>query len=147
VPLRDYQDSVRRQSVSLVRPSIGGVASAFEGLLVSADLLKKLGPALSSGKGLFLSGGSGNGKTTLAQRMTRAFDRGRRRRAHPRAGRDPVRRAAGGGCEAPIPLEANCGTLVIDDFGRRRCSPTDLLNRWIVPLEHRVDYLRMPDGK
>jgi predicted ATPase with chaperone activity len=37
--------------------------------------------------------------------------------------------------------------LVIDDFGRQRCSPTDLLNRWIVPLETKVDYLNLPSGK
>ena len=49
--------------------------------------------------------------------------------------------------EAPLQLKSNCGVLVIDDFGRQRCSPTDLLNRWIVPLETKVDYLNLPSGK
>ena len=52
-----------------------------------------------------------------------------------------------GVCEAPIQMKANCGTLVIDDFGRQRVDPATLLNRWIVPLEQRVDYLRLPDGR
>jgi predicted ATPase with chaperone activity len=49
--------------------------------------------------------------------------------------------------EAPLQIKSNCGVLLIDDFGRQRCSPTDLLNRWIVPLETRVDYLNLPSGK
>lgn len=49
--------------------------------------------------------------------------------------------------EAPLQLKSNCGVLLIDDFGRQRCSATDLLNRWIVPLETQVDYLNMPSGK
>jgi hypothetical protein len=43
--------------------------------------------------------------------------------------------------------EAHGGTLVIDDFGRQRVSPTDLLNRWILPLEKRVDFLTLHSGK
>ncbi|HYO63041.1 MAG TPA: hypothetical protein VER08_05225 [Pyrinomonadaceae bacterium] len=49
--------------------------------------------------------------------------------------------------EAPFQLKANGGTLVIDDFGRQRVAPVDLLNRWIVPLERRVDYLTLNTGK
>jgi predicted ATPase with chaperone activity len=49
--------------------------------------------------------------------------------------------------EAPLQLKANSGTLVLDDFGRQRAAATDLLNRWIVPMEQRVDYLRLPGGK
>jgi len=48
---------------------------------------------------------------------------------------------------APIQAIANGGVLVIDDFGRQRCAPRDLLNRWIVPLESRVDYLTLHTGK
>ena len=50
-------------------------------------------------------------------------------------------------CEAPLQLKSNCGTLVIDDFGRQKMSVQDLLNRWIVPLEKRFDYLNLPSGK
>jgi predicted ATPase with chaperone activity len=48
--------------------------------------------------------------------------------------------------EAPLQLKANCGMFLIDDFGRQQCSPTALLNRWIVPLEKHVDYLNMVTG-
>jgi predicted ATPase with chaperone activity len=48
---------------------------------------------------------------------------------------------------APIQLMANGGLLVIDDFGRQHCSPRDLLNRWIVPLESRVDFLTLQSGQ
>src|SRR5678815_5375480 len=49
--------------------------------------------------------------------------------------------------EAPFQMKSNGGTLVIDDFGRQRVSPQDLLNRWIVPLERRVDYLALHTGE
>jgi hypothetical protein len=49
--------------------------------------------------------------------------------------------------EAPIQLKANGGVLLIDDFGRQRVRPEDLLNRWIVPLESRFDYLTLHTGK
>ena len=48
---------------------------------------------------------------------------------------------------APIQAVANGGVLVIDDFGRQHCSPRDLLNRWIVPLESRVDFLTLQSGQ
>jgi hypothetical protein len=49
--------------------------------------------------------------------------------------------------EAPLQMKANGGVLLIDDFGRQRMRPEDLLNRWIVPLESRVDYLTLHSGK
>ena len=49
--------------------------------------------------------------------------------------------------EAPIQLKANGGVFLIDDFGRQRLRPEDLLNRWIVPLESRFDYLTLHTGK
>jgi predicted ATPase with chaperone activity len=48
---------------------------------------------------------------------------------------------------APVQAVANGGVLVIDDFGRQQCSPRDLLNRWIVPLESRVDFLTLQSGQ
>ena len=48
---------------------------------------------------------------------------------------------------APIQALANGGVLVIDDFGRQRCPPRDLLNRWIVPLESRIDFLTLQTGQ
>lgn len=47
---------------------------------------------------------------------------------------------------APVQLKANGGVLMIDDFGRQQVGPRDLLNRWIVPLEKRVDYHTLPTG-
>jgi hypothetical protein len=48
---------------------------------------------------------------------------------------------------APVQVIANGGVLVIDDFGRQKCSPQELLNRWIGPLETRVDYLVLKSGQ
>jgi predicted ATPase with chaperone activity len=48
---------------------------------------------------------------------------------------------------APVQTIANGGVLVIDDFGRQQCAPRDLLNRWIVPLESRVDFLTLQSGQ
>ena len=49
--------------------------------------------------------------------------------------------------EAPLQLKANGGMFLLDDFGRQQVSPTNLLNRWIVPLESQVDYLRLNSGQ
>ena len=49
--------------------------------------------------------------------------------------------------EAPIQLKANGGVFLVDDFGRQRMRPEELLNRWIVPLESRVDYLTLHTGR
>ena len=48
---------------------------------------------------------------------------------------------------APVQAVANGGVLVIDDFGRQTCSPRELLNRWIVPLESRIDFLTLQTGQ
>ena len=49
--------------------------------------------------------------------------------------------------EAPLHVKALNGTFLIDDFGRQRAKPEDILNRWIVPLNSRVDYLTLHTGK
>ena len=49
--------------------------------------------------------------------------------------------------EAPLHLKANGGTFLIDDYGRQRIDPVELLNRWIIPLEHRIDYLTLQTGQ
>jgi hypothetical protein len=48
---------------------------------------------------------------------------------------------------APMQMKANSGVLIIDDFGRQRVQPEDLLNRWIVPLDRRIDFLTLTGGK
>ena len=49
--------------------------------------------------------------------------------------------------EAPVQMKSNTGLLLIDDFGRQRMSVDELLNRWIVPLEKRYDFLNTSNGK
>jgi len=49
--------------------------------------------------------------------------------------------------EAPLHIKALNGTFLIDDFGRQRAKPEDILNRWIVPLNSKVDYLTLHTGK
>jgi predicted ATPase with chaperone activity len=49
--------------------------------------------------------------------------------------------------EAPLQLKSNCGVFLIDDFGRQRIDPTELLNRWIVPLEKGYDFLTLSTGQ
>ena len=49
--------------------------------------------------------------------------------------------------EAPLQMKANGGVFIIDDFGRQKASPVELLNRWIMPLENGVDFLRLRTGQ
>ncbi len=161
------------------------------------SLFGSLGPAVNSGAGLFLYGPPGNGKSTLAKRITKCFGQAiwipqvliednqliklYDAAYHQTAAEDEndlvktaeydrrwikVRRPTvivGGELtmdsleirydptsktsEAPIQLKSNCGCLLIDDFGRQRVEPLDLLNRWIVPLENRVNFLTLATGK
>lgn len=60
---------------------------------------------------------------------------------------EAVRSSITGIIEAPIHVKSNCGCLVVDDFGRQRIAPAELLNRWIVPLETGHDYLNLPSGR
>lgn len=198
VSLRDYITSVAMQSLTKQRPTRQNLRRALEGLVVSEEMLNRLGPAVNSGRGLFLYGAPGNGKTSIAERVTAAFgpfiwiprtigidgeiirvfdpvnhfeaplpeaeglldtrhiDRRwvRIRRPTIIAGGELTMSAlevtlntSTGICEAPLQLKSNCGTLVIDDFGRQRMPIRELLNRWIVPLERRYDFLNLPDGK
>jgi len=198
VTLGDYIDSVRAQTLERQRPSANDLQRAFSDLLVRPSMLKRLGPAVNSGRGLFLFGPPGNGKTSIAERVTRCFgqyiwipralsiDGEIMRLYDPSHHEDaPLKRGEGlldtsridrrwvrirrptivvggeltmdslevklntttGINEAPVQMKSNCGTLVIDDFGRQRMSIDELLNRWIVPLEKRYDFLNLASGK
>ncbi len=198
VSLGDYIASVAVQSLTNQHPSPEALHRAFTDLLLNKKMLERLGPAVNSGRGLFLYGAPGNGKTSIAERVTASFgrhiwipralgvdgeivrlfdpvthhevplppndgliDQRRIDRRWVRIHR-PTIIAAGeltmsslevtintstGISEAPLQLKSNCGTLVIDDFGRQRVRVEELLNRWIVPLEKHVDYLNLPNGK
>ncbi len=198
VSLRDYIVSVAAQSMTKQHPEAEDLNLAFEDLLLSPRMFNRLGPAMNSGRGLFLYGAPGNGKTSIAERITRAFGKtiwipraigidGEIVRMYDPVNHDevPVEQGTGlwdgrkidrrwvrirrptivaggeltmgalevtintstGISEAPLQLKSNCGTLVIDDFGRQRMSTDELLNRWIVPLEKRYDFLNLPNGK
>ena len=198
VSLADYIASVDAQSLTHQQPTAADLRRAFDGLLLCRRMLDRLGPAVNSGRGLVLFGPPGNGKTSIAERITaafgeeiwlpraiavdgeiiRLFDPVNHREVpleandglldHRRVDRRWVRirrptiiaggeltmsqlevtiNTSTGICEAPLQLKANCGTLVIDDFGRQRMRIDELLNRWIVPLECRYDFLNLPNGK
>lgn len=192
VPLSDYVDSVYAQSMRNELPRLSDLREAYADLVVSDDILNSIGPAINSGRGIFLFGEPGNGKTSIAERISRCF---KRDLYIPRAiwveGEiiqlfDPqshvilptdsdekldrrwvkIKRPSvvvGGEltmeslnirynatlkvCEAPLQMKANGGTFLIDDFGRQQVNHKDLLNRWIVPLEKRYDFLVLPNGK
>ena len=197
VPLDDYVMSVEAQTIRAEAARREQLSAAFRGISIEADLLDLLGPAVNSGAGMFLYGPPGNGKTTLAKRITKCFgqhiwvphtlvedgqfiklydaacheavsesDESILKTAQLDARWVKIRRptvVVGGELtmdnleirhdpitnisEASIQLKSNCGCLLIDDFGRQRIDPTALLNRWIVPLESRLDFLTLATGK
>ncbi len=203
VPLAQYLESVARQSVSSVRIERDRLEAALSDLVLPDGFLDVLGPAVNSGKSLFLYGDPGNGKTRIARGIADTFgdaffvpfaveldgltmvlfdpahhelvEESDDASSGPALVRDVaehdrrfvlVRRpvvVAGGELDldqldlrydpfsrtyqAPIHLKANGGVMVIDDLGRQRVPPRELLNRWIVPLEHRVDHLSLHSGK
>jgi hypothetical protein len=199
VALSDYIASVKAQSLENQHPTPDDLHRAFSDLLINPSMLARLGPAINSGRGMFLFGPAGNGKTSIAERVTRAFgqyiwipralgvdgeimrlfdpmnheeaplekssegllDQSRIDKRWVRIRRPTIvvggeltlqnlevaYNSSTGISESPVQLKSNCGTLVIDDFGRQRMSTDELLNRWIVPLEKRYDFLNMSNGK
>lgn len=189
VSLKDYHAATKAQAAK-VRVDRNSLRSAFSDLVISDRLLDQLGPAIISQSSIFVYGPTGNGKTSLAERMLRVYEDAI---LIPYAVEvdnqiislyDPVvhhaisnedadvdarwvlcRRPcivvggelipsmlelrldeASGIYAAPLQMKANNGILLIDDFGRQLMSPRDLLNRWIVPLDRRVDYLTLRYG-
>ncbi len=74
VNLEDYWEQVQSQKIGQGRVTRANLTAAFEGMVLTPDLLAKLGPALMSGKPLFLYGPPGNGKTSIALRMGKIWD-------------------------------------------------------------------------
>ncbi len=188
----------KAQSIHQCPPSFEDIAEVFNDLVLSEDTLDAVGQAIHAGHGFFLYGDSGNGKTSIAERVSRAFgqtiwiprtlsidgmvirlfdpcnhvevapenkdglyDRLRIDSRWVRIIRPTILAggeltmdrldirptAVKGVSEAPLQLKSNCGTLVIDDFGRQRMKAEELLNRWIVPLDRRYDFLNLPNGR
>ena len=190
VSLAAYERAVRLQAAH-VQVSRDSLSQALGDLVLPDSLLDQLGPALISQKALFLYGPTGNGKTSLAERLLRVYQDAvlipyaleisgyvitlfdpvlhRPLAAQPddldarwllchrpsvAAGGELVSEmlelrsdASSGIYSAPLQMKANNGILIIDDFGRQVISPRDLLNRWIVPLDRRVDYLTLHHGQ
>jgi len=198
VSLKDYAAAVAAQSIHHLKAKPADVSKAFSDLTLSDVMLQRVGRAVCSGKGLFLYGAPGNGKTCIAERITKAYGRsiwipralnafgdiirlydpsnhtllplteGSSLIESDKIDRRWVRiqrptivvggeltlesleirtdRQTGIG-EAPLQLKSNCGTLVVDDFGRQRVAPAELLNRWIVPLEKHYDFLSVASGR
>ena len=190
VSLPAYERAVRLQAAH-VQVNRDSLSQALGDLVLPDSLLDQLGPALISQKALFLYGPTGNGKTSLAERLLRVYQDAvlipyaleisgyvitlfdpvlhRPLAAQPddldarwllchrpsvAAGGELVSEmlelrsdASSGIYSAPLQMKANNGILVIDDFGRQVISPRDLLNRWIVPLDRRVDYLTLHHGQ
>ena len=198
VNFKDYVASVTAQTINDQNPTEEDLERAFSDLLIDPQLMVKLGPAVNSGKGMFLFGFPGNGKTSIAERITAAFgpyvwmpraiamDRDIVRLFDPMNHEEapleendsflsdvsydkrwvrikrPTIVVGGeltmehleiqynpqtGISEAPVQMKSNTGLLLIDDFGRQRMSVDELLNRWIVPLEKRYDFLNTSNGK
>ena len=206
VPFEDFRRWVELQAVERVRVAERELRGVLDGISVADSMLELLGPAINSGRSLFLYGGPGNGKTLLAERIAevfgeryfvpyavlvdgsvmivhdpvhhRSFEEGaplvaeetgadivRSLPAHDRRFAEARRPVVVTGGEltldqldlqwdpsgrmyqAPPQLKAAGGVLVVDDLGRQRVPVAELLNRWVVPLEQRRDYLTLRSGK
>ncbi len=189
VSIQQYSRVVKSQAakIKLGRESL---KQAFHDLVLPDSFLDQLGPALIGQQSLFLYGGTGNGKTSIAERILRIYKDhvlvpyAVEVNGHIITVFDPVvHRVApstdetldprwvlcerpcitvGGELSAamlelrldeatrvfisPCQMKANNGIFIVDDFGRQMLSPRELLNRWIVPLDRRVDYLTLASG-
>lgn len=189
VSLKEYHAATKQQTAKL-QIDRRTLRQSFTDLIVTDRLLDQLGPALISQNSIFIYGPSGNGKTSIAERMLRVYQDAV---LIPYAVEvdnqiisiyDPVVHhtidvedpdidprwvlckrpcivvggelipsmlelrldEASGIYSAPLQMKANNGLFIVDDFGRQLMSPRDLLNRWIVPLDRRVDYLTLRYG-
>ncbi len=189
VSLTDYHAATKAQAAK-VQVDRRMLRQAFSDLIVSDRMLDQLGPAIISQTSIFVYGPTGNGKTSLAERMLRVYQdaimipyavevdsqiisvydpvvhqpiENDDEEVDPRwiMCKRPCILVGGelipsmlelrldessGIYAAPLQMKANNGILLIDDFGRQLMSPRDLLNRWIVPLDRRVDYLMLRYG-
>ncbi|MBK9943449.1 MAG: ATP-binding protein [Kouleothrix sp.] len=194
VTLEAYSAMMRQQTTQGLIITEDSIRQAFAHLVIGEALLQQLGPAINSGRSIFLFGHAGNGKTSIAEAVSklmsdaimipyavmidgqiiRVFDPIHHDRVPVPAGAEQAydkrwvlsRRPiviAGGELnldsldlvydeyskyyEAPLQMKANGGLFLIDDFGRQQVRPRELLNRWIVPLEKRLDFLTLHTGK
>jgi predicted ATPase with chaperone activity len=205
VPLTSYQLQVQKQTITNEIIGMERLSKALAHLVLSDDVIRRLGPAANSGRAILVYGAAGNGKTSIAEALAEAFQQpvyiphcieedgqiikffdpavhvairtpinGSNGSSHPmflppteydprwvRCKRPAI--ISGGELtlemldlsfdphskyyEAPLQMKAIGGIFIIDDFGRQRVRPHELLNRWIFPLERKVDYLTLHTGK
>jgi predicted ATPase with chaperone activity len=192
VPLTTYKRMVEFQTTKQIVVNEESVKEAFSHLILKEELLKRLGPSISSGKAIFLYGPPGNGKTTIAEtiggvlpgsvyipysvivdgQIISIFDPVNHIPVKPvKAPEECDQRCClvkrpviitGGELTlkmldlefnpvsnfyvAPLQMKANNGIFIVDDFGRQLIPPQNLLNRWIVPLERRIDFMTLHTG-
>ncbi len=195
ISLDSYRHIMKEQSLSRVSVNAQRLLEAFEGLVFDQEILEQVGPAVNSGRSIFLYGPPGNGKTSICERIVSSlggaifipyaieingqiiklfdeynhievpteqdvrlqtkYDKRYRLIRRPMiivggeltlTTLDLVWNEDARFYEAPLQLKSNGGAFMIDDFGRQRIEPKVLLNRWIVPLEKRVDYLTLHTG-
>jgi hypothetical protein len=216
VPLEHYVKQCLLQTVTGTVCGLEALQNAFANLIIPSSLLEELGPAVCSGKSIFLYGPPGNGKTMVAKGLGRFLNQHGGEiyipyaiqaensiitvydpTVHTATDNDDLHGAEMGGgnnaqnntqrimhanppdlrwrrirrpvvitggelklemldlrynstsnyYQAPMHIKANGGVFLIDDFGRQMVSPRDLLNRWIIPLEERIDHLTLATGR
>ena len=209
VPLEDYVEQCYRQTVSGLQCYPEALRAPFSHLVLKEEMFTAIGPAIISGRSVFIYGPPGNGKTAMARaigdfmntaggsvyipyafvadgNIVTVFDPSLHvlddTAAEIEDGDPAVRKLLSSGAadqrwvrvrrpvivtggelnlsmldlrynaeanfyQAPIHVKANGGVFLIDDFGRQLCSPKELLNRWILPLEDRHDFLTVASGK
>jgi len=202
VSLEQYRQVAMAQSIGEIKVGPPQVREAFKDMVLGNDIMEAVGPAINTGRSLFLYGPAGNGKTLISEHIAtllggdiyipyaieadgyiiKMFDQNlhvvsenakqnqpdnfapNERRLDARwvlckrpsivvggeltlANLDLIYDELAKYYEAPFQLKANGGMFLIDDFGRQAMRPRDLLNRWIVPLEKRYDFLTLRNGK
>jgi len=211
VPLEDYVEQTYRQAVTGISCSPEPLRAAFSHLVLKDEMFSAIGPAIVSGRSVFIYGPPGNGKTSVARAIGEFMNNAGGEIYVPYAflaensiitvfdsslhqltdtadaermedNEATIRRLLNAGTvdarwvkirrpvvvtggelnlemldlrfntesnfyQAPIQVKANGGVFLIDDFGRQLCSPKELLNRWILPLEDRHDFLTLASGK
>jgi predicted ATPase with chaperone activity len=211
VPLDDYVEQTYRQAVTGITVTPEALGAAFSHLVINEELFNAVGPAIVSGKSVFIYGPPGNGKTSMARAIgdfmntsggeiyvpfaflaensiITVYDQAIHQKSDDGDGDQledqeaTIRRLLNSGTvdprwvrirrpvvitggelnlnmldlrydaesnfyQAPLHVKANGGIFLIDDFGRQLCSPKELLNRWILPLEDRHDFLSLASGK
>ena len=196
VSLAQYREAVQAQRLPPNWLTPERLAKAYSEMVTTGTMLDQIGPAITSGKSLLIYGQPGNGKTYVAEALSKIASsdiyvpyalecQGNIIQLYDPIYHRPVlpgeetsdsdfqcdgrwvrcRRpfiASGGELslsmldlsyntvskiyDAPFQLKANNGIYLIDDFGRQKATSSEILNRWIVPMERRIDYLSFANG-